>query len=113
MANVPILSGTQVILDSEEVAQRTREELHPGVTYAVLWREHGSVAGLMWVEAGAAVPEHRHERAAHHVWLVNGRALVDGRMLEQGSYWHVPPDTPHSVQGLAPYGCTLFYLYLV
>ncbi len=112
MSEVPLLSLRQQILAPQEIAELPLEELHPGVTYTVLWRETGNLAGLMWVTAGAVVPEHVHERASHHVWLVDGRARVDDRTLGWGSYWHVPPGVPHTVEGLAPIGCQMFYLYL-
>jgi mannose-6-phosphate isomerase-like protein (cupin superfamily) len=112
MTEVPLLELRQRILDANDVANLPQERLHPGVTYAVLWREAGNLAGLMWVRPGAVVPPHVHERATHHVWLVDGRARVDDRTLGFGSYWHVPPGVSHHVEGLAPYGCQLFYLYL-
>ena len=112
MTEVPLLGQHQRILDSNDIADLPRERLHPGVTYSVLWREAGNLAGLMWLRPGSRVPEHVHEHAHHHVWLVDGRARVDGRLLSWGAYWHVPAGAPHSVEGLAPYGSQLFYLYL-
>jgi quercetin dioxygenase-like cupin family protein len=102
----------QLIIDAETVRSLPRDQMDPGVTYTLLWQRHGSSAGLLRLEAGAAVPEHHHSYAEHHVWLVDGRARVDGRMLEPGAYWHVPPGVSHSVSAPAGTGCTLFYLYL-
>jgi hypothetical protein len=112
MTEVPLLERSQHILDPAAIATLPREPLHPGVTYAVLWREAGSLAGLMWLQPSAVVPQHVHDQARHHVWLTGGRARVDGEVLDWGSYWHVPPGVPHAIEGLAPFGCQLFYLYL-
>jgi hypothetical protein len=46
----------------QQPSSRTRKAFSPGVTHTVLWRDGDSIAGLMWVDAGAAVPEHSHEQ---------------------------------------------------
>ena len=112
MAELPLLGLHEHVRDDEEIARLPRERLHPGVTYKVLWREAGSLAGVMWVAAGAVVPEHVHDSASHHVWVVDGRARTGDRELGRGSYWHVPAGIPHAVEGLEAFGCELFYLYL-
>jgi quercetin dioxygenase-like cupin family protein len=112
MTDIPLLTVGQHIMTADAATALPREQLHPGVTYSVLWRDAGSLAGLMWVAAGGTVPQHVHERATHHAWLIDGRARIDDRVLESGSYWHVPAGVPHAVEGLAPSGCELFYLYL-
>jgi mannose-6-phosphate isomerase-like protein (cupin superfamily) len=102
----------EYVLDAEAIRSRPRDPMDPGVSYTLLWRADGNSVGLLWIEPGAAVPEHTHAAAEHHVWVVEGRAGVDGRDVGPGAYWHVPAGVPHRVAGLGPSGCTLFYLYL-
>jgi mannose-6-phosphate isomerase-like protein (cupin superfamily) len=112
VSDMPMVDPRPLLLDAEEVRSRTRRQLHPGVTFAILWREGHDAAGMMWVDADAEVPEHVHEDVAHHIWIVEGRARTEQRTLGPGSYLHVPPGVPHQLHGLAPGGFTMFYLYL-
>jgi quercetin dioxygenase-like cupin family protein len=102
----------QLILGADSIHAKRREPMHPGVTYALLWREGRDSAGMMWLEPGAVVPEHTHDVAEHHVWLVDGHARVAGHTLGPGAYWHVPAGVAHEVRCPSTHGCTLFYLYL-
>jgi mannose-6-phosphate isomerase-like protein (cupin superfamily) len=111
-SDVPLVGPRPLILDPNEVRGRTRRPLHPGVEFAILWREGEDAAGLMWVEAGAEVPEHTHDNASHHIWIIEGRARVEERTLGPGSYLHIPAGTPHELHGLAPGGFSMFYMYL-
>lgn len=111
-AETPTVEPRELMLDAEQVRTRPRRELHPGVTFAILWRQDHDAAGVMWVDAGAEVPEHVHGNASHHVWIIEGRARVDQRTLGPGSYLHVPPGVPHGMEGLSPGGFSMFYLYL-
>jgi mannose-6-phosphate isomerase-like protein (cupin superfamily) len=108
----PARGGHELVVDADAISGRSREPMHPGVTYTILWRQGRDAAGVMWLEGGAEVPEHRHADAEHHVWLSQGRAHVDGRELGPGSYWHVPAGVVHAVSAAGPAGATLFYLYL-
>lgn len=112
MTESPTLGRQQLFLDPGEIAAEPRQMLQPGVDYTMLWREGRSAAGLMFIEPGATMPEHTHEAATHHIWVVEGAAHVAGRTLPAGSYWHVPVGVPHAVEAARPDGCTLFYLYL-
>ncbi|HEY8546654.1 MAG TPA: cupin domain-containing protein, partial [Acidimicrobiales bacterium] len=71
-----------------------------------------SVAGLMRLDPGASVEPHVHRRSHHHVWVVEGSAVVQGRTLAAGSYAHIPAGVRHGTTSLEPDGCTLFYLYV-
>jgi mannose-6-phosphate isomerase-like protein (cupin superfamily) len=105
----------EIILGREAVLARPREPMRraSGVSHAVLWQRAGSYAGVMWLELGGQVPSHEHAGAAHHVWVVEGLARVDSRVLEPGSYWYIPPGQPHAVAAAGDTACELFYLYLV
>lgn len=112
MSEASLLLPQQLTIDPADIAARHRLALHPGVEHAVLWRDGRDVAGVMWLRGGAEVPPHRHNRAEHHVWILAGRARVEGRDLGPGGYWHVPPGVEHRITGVAPTGCTLAYLYV-
>jgi quercetin dioxygenase-like cupin family protein len=112
MDTSPALGGQELVIGGDDISHRSREPMHPGVTYTILWRQGRDAAGVMWLEADAEVPEHRHDDAEHHVWLSEGRAHVDGRVVGPGSYWHVPAGVDHSVSAVRTDGATLFYLYL-
>lgn len=101
-----------LLLGPEDLLGRAREPLAPGVDHEVLWRRGDDRSGLMWVEGGAVIPEHRHDEAEHHIWVLEGRARVAGRTLDHPAYCHVPAGVTHEVQGVAPAGCTVLYLYL-
>lgn len=104
-----------VVLDTAAIARLPRTELepgHPGVTFVRVWEREGSYAGVMFVGAGEHVPMHTHRERAHHVWVAEGRCMVQGRALGAGSYWYIPPGEKHSLRGDADAGCTLFYLFI-
>jgi hypothetical protein len=101
-----------LLLGLEDLRGRSREPLVPGVEHEVLWRRGIDRAGLMWIKGGAVIPEHRHDEAEHHIWLLEGGARVGGRTLEHPGYCHVPAGVPHEIEGIAPHGCTVMYLYL-
>lgn len=112
MAEVPPVGRRELKLDPQDIAGRQRRELHPGVTYSILWRDGTNAAGVMRVEAGAEVPEHTHESSSHHVWITEGHARVGDRTLPAGSYVHVPAGTAHRLEGLKPQGFTMMYLFI-
>lgn len=112
MGESPAIERQQLLFDPTEIAARPRHMLQPGVDYTMLWREDRSVAGLMFFEPGAAMAEHTHEEATHHLWVVDGAVRMGDRVLGAGSYGHVPARVPHDVEAVAPGGATLFYLYL-
>lgn len=112
ISEMPTIEPRALLLDPEQIRARPRRDLHPGVQYAILWRDGSDAAGVMWVEAGARVPGHVHEAASHHIWILEGRARVEQRTLGPGSYLHVPAGVHHELDGLAPGGFSMFYLYL-
>lgn len=101
-----------VLVDAAEVAGLPRRELSPGVTYAQLWLEGRSFAGVFHLEPGASIDEHTHTTHCHHVWTLQGEVRILGRSLTPGSYAYVAPGEPHDLVA-GPEGATAFYLYLV
>lgn len=111
----PMMEDTvsEVILTHDEIEKIDRLPLGhlSGVTHTRLWSDATSHAGVLHIAGGATIPEHTHDGHAHHVWVVRGRADVQGHVLDAGSYANVPPGVSHALTGLQPEGCTLFYLY--
>lgn len=81
-----------------------------GVVDRVLTEHAGEIAGILRIPRGTSIPMHEHAHMSHHVWVVDGTAVVDGRMMPSGSYWFVAAGHVHAIDGAAPDGCTLFYV---
>lgn len=107
-------TATELILTAPEIDARASKPLagHTGVSITTLWQDDrdGSFAGLMRLEPGATVRAHAHRRSVHHVWVTDGRCVVDGEVLGPGTYCFVPEGVQHAIDD-AGLGCTLFYLY--
>jgi len=99
-------------LDAAVVADLPRRTLSPGVTYAQLWAEGRSFAGVFRLEPEAQIPVHTHGQHCHHVWTLEGQITILDRQLAPGSYAYVAPGQPHDLRA-GPEGATAFYLYLV
>jgi mannose-6-phosphate isomerase-like protein (cupin superfamily) len=103
----------ELVLDAAAIGARQRRPLEglQGVERVTLWSHEDDYAGLLWLQPGSGLPEHSHEHAAHHVWVVDGAVLIDEQEVTAGSYWYIPPGCPHIVRAGST-GCQLFYLYL-
>jgi quercetin dioxygenase-like cupin family protein len=101
-------------LERTQIDQMPRQPFQDlaGVEHLTLWRDGRDVAGRLWLAPGSAIPSHQHAHGSHHVWVAAGRAVVDGRTLEAGSYWHVSPGEAHALAAAPDSACDLFYLYL-
>jgi mannose-6-phosphate isomerase-like protein (cupin superfamily) len=82
------------------------------VTYKLLWQSGRSVSGIMRIPPGAEVSSHAHQHAHHHVWVLDGSAMMLGSRFGPGSYLHIPATVEHSITDPGPTGCTILYLYL-
>jgi quercetin dioxygenase-like cupin family protein len=82
----------------------------PGVRTKELWRSAEAVCALVQCEPGSSTAGPPHPFADHHIWVIEGLAILTGRRLAVGSYVHVPPDTPHPVMG-GEHGCTLLQVH--
>jgi quercetin dioxygenase-like cupin family protein len=102
------------VLTSAAVADLAVEPLGglAGIGNRVLWRDDRSIAGLLTVAAGHNLGAHTHRENHHHMWVVTGRAVVLGQMLDAGSYVHIPAGVEHDIDATATDGCTVYYLYL-
>ncbi len=84
----------------------------PGVSSTVLWRGAGAVAALIAYRPDAHTPGAPHARAAQHIWVVSGQALIDGQSTPAGSYVHVPAGAPHPIAAGGPDGCVLLQVHI-
>ena len=77
-----MLMTRELVIDAPFIAAMPWEPYGKvsGVRHKVLWRDvHGSYAGLLWLEPGAGIRRHEHPRAAHHLYVVHGWCVVEGR----------------------------------
>jgi mannose-6-phosphate isomerase-like protein (cupin superfamily) len=102
------------VLTPEEVAALPAVALGKlaGVTHRVLWNSGTSMAGIMTVEAGRRLGLHTHHANDHHMWVLDGRAVILGTELAPGSYAHIPGGVEHDIDASTTDGCTVLYLYL-
>jgi len=102
-----------VVVPSHAVSELPTEGLGhlQGVTNRVLWRDHHSLAGVLIIAAGHQLGPHTHRVNHHHIWFVEGSAVVLGTDLSAGSYVHIPAGVEHDIDATTTAGCTVFYLY--
>jgi quercetin dioxygenase-like cupin family protein len=106
----------EVAVDSRDVAAIPWRPFagEEGLRDRVLWQDPdgASYAGLLEMQPGSSMAPHLHRGAVHHLWVVRGQCLINGKTLAAGSYVFVPRGLEHAIQQAGPTGCTLFYLYL-
>lgn len=83
-----------------------------GTANKVLWTDGTSIAGVLTVEAGQHLGAHAHRASHHHMWILDGEAVILGEELGPGSYVHIPSGVDHDIDARDTDGCTVFYLYL-
>lgn len=107
------LVTAEVVLAAGDIERMPAQPLSSSlaaVTNTALFEAGGTFAGVLRLAPGATLPEHEHRGMAHHVLVVAGCAAAFGRSLPAGSYWFVPAGHGHTVEGVPPEGCTLFYV---
>lgn len=103
-----------VVMSAAAIDGATYTPLGPDVpaTHAVLWQDDGSMAGVLVLEAGRRLGLHSHRRNHHHLWILDGEAVILGERLGPGSYVHIPSGVEHDIDATDTGGCRVFYLYL-
>jgi quercetin dioxygenase-like cupin family protein len=103
-----------IVLTADAIAALPVEELGAldGATHRVLWRNDTSMAGVLTVAGGHRLGTHSHRLNHHHIWVLDGQAVVLGHVVSPGSYVHIPSGVDHDIDATASAGCTVFYLYL-
>jgi quercetin dioxygenase-like cupin family protein len=109
-----LTSPVPIVLTANEITAIPPEPLGSieGVAHRVLWRNDTSMAGVLTVDAGHRLGAHAHRVNHHHLWVLEGHALVLGTEVGPGSYVHVPSGVEHDIDASGSNGCTVFYLYL-
>jgi mannose-6-phosphate isomerase-like protein (cupin superfamily) len=103
------------VLTPQEVASLPLQPLGAlaGVEHRALWRSDTSMAGVLAIEGGHRLGPHAHRRHDHHLWVLDGEAVVLGTTVGPGSYVHVPVGVEHDIDATGSQGCTVFYLYVL
>jgi quercetin dioxygenase-like cupin family protein len=106
--------STPTVLTAEEIARLAPMPLGTltNVTHRVLWSHDNSMAGVLTVAGGHRLGAHAHRVNHHHMWVLDGHAVVLGAEVGPGSYVHIPAGVEHDIDATASDGCTVFYLYL-
>jgi mannose-6-phosphate isomerase-like protein (cupin superfamily) len=106
--------STPTVLTAEAIARLAPMPLGTltNVTHRVLWSHDCSMAGVLTVAGGHRLGAHAHRVNHHHMWVLDGHAVVLGAEVGPGSYVHVPAGVEHDIDATASDGCTVFYLYL-
>ena len=68
----------------------------PGIQRRVLWTDGEQAAMLYYAQAGAAVPQHRHDHDEECLML-QGQFFLDELLLQPGDYQLAPAGTGHRV----------------
>jgi quercetin dioxygenase-like cupin family protein len=107
-------AAVPVVLTADAIASIAPEQLGniDGVSHRVVWRNEASMAGVLTVLAGHRLGTHKHRLNHHHIWVLEGHAVILGTEVGPGSYVHVPSGIDHDIDATASEGCTVFYLYL-
>ena len=110
----PSTATKPIVLTAEAIAAiaSSRWARSTVVTHRALWHSDTSMAGVLTVEGGHRLGTHAHRLNHHHMWVIDGHAVVLGTAVGPGSYVHVPSGVDHDIDARATEGCTVFYLYL-
>lgn len=78
----------------------------------ILFRDATSEAGILRVGAGHRLGSHTHRENQHHMWVLDGEALIAGVRVGAGGYAHVPAGVEHDIDATETDGCRVVYLYV-
>jgi quercetin dioxygenase-like cupin family protein len=106
-------STTPTVMSHEQVTALPRKQLGKavGVDNAVLWTDGTSITGILSLTAGARLGRHTHRTHHHHMWVLDGEAMIADRLLGTGSYIHIPPRIEHDIDATDTGGVTVYYSY--
>ena len=83
-----------------------------GVTNTVLWTDGVSTTGLLTVDAGHRLGRHRHAQHIHHMWVLDGAAIIADQRLAAGSYVNIPIGVDHDIDATDTDGVSMHYSYV-
>ena len=106
-------STMQTVMLPEQIAALPTRQLGEavGVENAVLWTDGTSTTGVLSVSAGARLGRHTHRTHHHHMWVLDGEAVIADQRVGPGSYVHVPPKVEHDIDATDTGGVTVYYSY--
>ena len=106
-------STMHTVMSPEQIAALPRKQLGEavGVDNAVLWTDGTSTNGILSVTAGARLGRHTHRTHHHHMWVLDGAAVIADQHVSAGSYVHVPPEIEHDIDATDTSGVTVYYAY--
>ena len=107
----PVAVTTAVTPD--EISNRSWERFYDrlDVHTKELWHGKTGASGLLRFQPGAHETPHEHHAGHHHLWLIEGTAVVDEMELRPGSYVHIPTGVRHMIHATSDGGCLFFYVY--
>ena len=113
--NSGMTTDRAIVLTGSEVSAVPHQPLGTaeGVTSCLLWTDGTSSSGVLTVEAGRRLGSHAHRTHVHHMWVLDGEAVVMGKRVGPRSYIHIPPGVDHDIDATDTTGCTMYYSYLL
>jgi uncharacterized RmlC-like cupin family protein len=110
-----MITTQPTVLTPEEIGALPAQPLGTieGISHRVMWRDATSMAGVLTVEGGYQLGAHTHRENHHHLWVLDGKALILGVEVGPGSYVHVPSGVEHDIDARHTDGCTVYYLYIL
>lgn len=70
-------------------------------------QKNRSTTILLKFEPGASYPYHNHP-AGEEIFMLDGEAIIEGALLQQGDYLYTPPTFKHSVKTIK--GCMMLFV---
>jgi quercetin dioxygenase-like cupin family protein len=106
-------SAMPTVLSADEVASLPSKPLGhaAGVDNQVLWTDGTSITGILRIAGGAQLGRHTHRTHLHHMWILDGEAVILDRRLGPAAYVQVPPGIEHDIDATATAGVTVYYSY--
>ncbi len=106
-------STMHTVMTPEHIAALPKKQLGDaiGVDNAVLWTDGTSTTGILRVAAGSRLGRHTHRTHHHHMWVLDGEAVIADQLVGVGSYVHVPPMIEHDIDATDTGGVTVYYSY--
>ena len=106
-------STMKTVMSPEQIAALPKKQLGEavGVVNAVLWTDGTSTIGILSVAAGARLGRHTHRTHHHHMWVLDGEAVIADQQVGASSYVHVPPKIEHDIDATETGGVTVYYSY--
>ena len=106
-------STIPTVMSPEQIAALPTHQLGTavGVDNAVLWTDGVSTTGILSLSAGARLGRHTHRTHHHHMWVLDGEAVIADQRVATGSFVHVPPRIEHDIDATDTDGVTVYYSY--